>query len=199
LTALRDVPRLLAACALFIGCDSGPKHIAAASGVATIGIHSGIVDPAEWGPMGPRAVALYRDMSCSPCFLAKPEHCPRGLACVEMLDPSLVWQMARRFLGRPVTDRIASGRRALPVPDAVAVPPAQLTVVVELETAELELLPDPAETEIVVPQSAKRRITPPSQVLAKRPAKQARATPEAGRSDGRSGGRVQRNPVAGPK
>ena len=81
--ALRDVPRLLTACALFIGCDSGPKHIAAAAGVPTIGIHSGIVDPAEWGPVGERAVALYRDMSCSPCFLAKPEDCPRGLACVE--------------------------------------------------------------------------------------------------------------------
>ncbi len=114
LTALRDMPRLLAACTLFIGCDSGPKHIAAATGVPTIGIHSGIVDPAEWGPMGERAVALYRDMSCAPCFLAKPEHCPRGLACVEMLDPVLVWQMSRRFLGRPVNERIAPVRRVLP-------------------------------------------------------------------------------------
>jgi hypothetical protein len=95
---------------LFIGCDSGPKHIAAASGVPTIGIHSGIVDPAEWGPMGERAVALYRDMSCAPCFLAKPEHCPRGLACVEMLDPTLVWQMARRLLGRPVKAAILEKR-----------------------------------------------------------------------------------------
>jgi ADP-heptose:LPS heptosyltransferase/GT2 family glycosyltransferase len=110
LTALRDMPRLLAACTLFIGCDSGPKHIAAASGVPTIGIHSGIVDPAEWGPMGERAVALYRDMSCAPCFLAKPEHCPRGLACVEMLDPTLVWQMARRLLGRPVKAAILEKR-----------------------------------------------------------------------------------------
>jgi ADP-heptose:LPS heptosyltransferase len=94
------LPRLLAACALFIGGNSGPKHIAAASGVPTIGIHSGVVDPGEWGPMGERAVALYRDMSCAPCFLAKPEHCPRGLACVEMLDPALVYQMARMFLAR---------------------------------------------------------------------------------------------------
>ena len=58
--------------------------------------------------MGERAVALYRDMSCAPCFLAKPEHCPRGLACVEMLDPALVWHMTRRFLGRPVNDRVAA-------------------------------------------------------------------------------------------
>jgi hypothetical protein len=87
---------------LFIGCDSGPKHIAAASGVPTIGVHSGIVDPGEWGPVGERAVALYRDMSCSPCFLAKPEDCPRGLACVTMLDPALVHEMACMFLAVPV-------------------------------------------------------------------------------------------------
>ena len=100
---LRDLPRLLAACALFIGGNSGPKHIAAASGVPTIGIHSGVVDPGEWGPMGERTVALYRDMSCAPCFLAKPEHCPRGLACIEMLDPALVHQTAQMFLARPAS------------------------------------------------------------------------------------------------
>jgi ADP-heptose:LPS heptosyltransferase/GT2 family glycosyltransferase len=97
---LAELPRLLGACALFIGGNSGPKHIAAASGVPTIGIHSGVVDPGEWGPMGERAVALYRDMSCAPCYLAKPDDCPRGLACIEQLDPALVHQMARMFLAR---------------------------------------------------------------------------------------------------
>jgi ADP-heptose:LPS heptosyltransferase/GT2 family glycosyltransferase len=105
---LRDLPRLLAACVLFIGGNSGPKHIAAASGVPTIGIHSGVVDPGEWGPIGERAVALYRDMSCAPCFLAKPEHCPRGLACVEMLDPPLVHKMAQMFLARPAERKVVS-------------------------------------------------------------------------------------------
>jgi hypothetical protein len=44
-------------------------------------------------------------MSCAPCFLAKPEHCPRGLACVEMLEPALVHQIARMFLARPEKPR----------------------------------------------------------------------------------------------
>ena len=61
---------------------------------------------AEIEVIGERAVALYRDMSCAPCFLAKPEHCPRGMACVEMLDPPLVHQMARMFLARPVERRV---------------------------------------------------------------------------------------------
>jgi ADP-heptose:LPS heptosyltransferase len=119
---LRDLPRLLAACSLFIGGNSGPKHIAAASGVPTIGIHSGVVDPGEWGPMGERAVALYRDMSCAPCFLAKPEHCPRGLACVEMLDPSLVHKVAQMFLARPADRRTSSLHPGPPVVPKVIAP-----------------------------------------------------------------------------
>jgi ADP-heptose:LPS heptosyltransferase/GT2 family glycosyltransferase len=124
--SLRDLPRLFAACTLFIGCDSGPKHIAAASGIPTIGVHSGIVDSGEWGPVGDRAVALYRDMSCSPCFLAKPDHCPRGLACVELLDPALVHKTARMFLATPVRDRI--GTKTIEVREPVARPSAKASV-----------------------------------------------------------------------
>ncbi len=106
LVALRDLPALFAACHLFIGGNSGPKHIAAGAGVPTIGVHSGVVDPGEWGPMGERTVALYRDMSCAPCFLAKPEHCPRALACVELMEPALVHRMAEMFLAVPVRQAV---------------------------------------------------------------------------------------------
>ena len=71
-TSLADLTGLLRACALYLGNNSGPKHIAAALGVPTIGIHSGVVDAAEWGPIGPRAIALQRNMVCSPCYLVKP-------------------------------------------------------------------------------------------------------------------------------
>jgi ADP-heptose:LPS heptosyltransferase/GT2 family glycosyltransferase len=101
---LRDLPRFLAACHLFIGGNSGPKHFAAAAaaGVPTVGVHSGVVDAGEWGPLGERTVALYRDMSCAPCFLAKPEDCPRALACIELIEPVLIHRMAEAFLARPV-------------------------------------------------------------------------------------------------
>ncbi len=227
LTALRDVPRLLATCTLFIGCDSGPKHIAAASGIPTIGIHSGIVDPAEWGPMGERAVALYRDMSCAPCFLAKPEHCPRGLACVEMLDPQLVHGMARRFLGRPVIARMALAPRAsLAVVDTVIVQPAtpQATKAADLATRGPAVpvlpagqstkrpmkTPQAAQTKPVV--SAKPTAQQPAGIQAKQPAgvpaqqavrpgARAAARTAAGTAmqAKRSGKRTQRNPAAGPK
>jgi ADP-heptose:LPS heptosyltransferase/GT2 family glycosyltransferase len=145
---LRELPRLLAACSLFIGGNSGPKHIAAASGVPTIGIHSGVVDPGEWGPMGERAVALYRDMSCAPCFLAKPEHCPRGLACVEALDPALVHQTARMFLARPAEPRAPVPPRAKPS-DARPPEPAEATAQV-------------AQPAAVTAGRAKRFAKPPS-------------------------------------
>lgn len=101
-TSLRQLPELLRACALYVGNNSGPKHIAAALGVPTIGIHSGVVDPVEWGPVGERAVAVRRDMTCSPCYLARMEDCPRGYACMNGLEPAAVHETAQILLARPV-------------------------------------------------------------------------------------------------
>ena len=97
-TKLVDLPRLLKHCVLYIGNDSGPKHIASAIGIATIGIHSGVVDPVEWGPIGVNAVALRRNMTCSPCYLANAEDCPRALACLRFLEPNLVYETAELML-----------------------------------------------------------------------------------------------------
>ena len=102
--SLQELPRLLATCALFIGNDSGPKHVASRIGVPTIGIHSGTVDPTEWGPIGERAVAMHRNMSCAPCYLTKIDDCPRDFACMRLLEPALVHQMAQMFLARPLRE-----------------------------------------------------------------------------------------------
>lgn len=82
---LDQLPYFLDTCALFVGNDSGPKHIAAGLGVPTVGIHSGVVDAREWGPLGSSAVALRRNMTCSPCYKATREQCDRGMACLEEL------------------------------------------------------------------------------------------------------------------
>jgi ADP-heptose:LPS heptosyltransferase len=123
--ALGELPGLLARCALFIGNDSGPKHIAAALGVPTVGIHSGTVDPAEWGPLGPDAVAIARGMSCAPCYLNREQDCPRALACLHGIDPGAVYRLCRPVLAalpalaaapaaaRAGTVRAAGRRRAM--------------------------------------------------------------------------------------
>jgi O-antigen biosynthesis protein len=95
---LAELPYFLKTCALFVGNNSGPKHIAAALGVPTVGIHSGVVDPREWGPLGKAAVAVRRDMTCAPCYSEKREDCHRGLACLLGLSPAEVLPMCRRLL-----------------------------------------------------------------------------------------------------
>lgn len=97
---LEQLPTLLARSALFVGNNSGPQHLAAAAGIPTIGIHSGVVDAKEWGPLGPRAVAVRKDMICSPCFLEFPEHCQRGLACLRELPVGYVYRACLQALGR---------------------------------------------------------------------------------------------------
>jgi O-antigen biosynthesis protein len=47
--SLRDLPDLLASVDLFVGNNSGPKHLAAGLGVPTVGIHSGTVHQKKYG------------------------------------------------------------------------------------------------------------------------------------------------------
>ncbi len=54
LEALADV---LGAARVFVGCDSGPTHLAAQLGVPTVALF-GPTDPAVWGPAGPRVVVV---------------------------------------------------------------------------------------------------------------------------------------------
>lgn len=100
LLTLIALPEFLKGCALFVGNNSGPQHLAAEVGVATVAIHSGVVDPAEWGPRGLTAIALRRNMSCSPCYLENPEECPRALECLTGLLPMRVAQTCGMFLTR---------------------------------------------------------------------------------------------------
>lgn len=101
-TTLAALPRVLLACAVYVGNDSGPKHIAGAIGVPTVGIHSGVVDATEWAPIGERSVAIRRNMSCSPCYFANAADCPRNLACLTQLEPALVHRTVQTLLARPI-------------------------------------------------------------------------------------------------
>ena len=114
---LADLPALLAETSLFLGNDSGPKHIAAGLGVPTVGVHSGTVDPREWGPIGPRAIAVAREVVCAPCYLSVLEDCHRGLACMRQLSPEIVYRACKRLLLLGAAG-VASGSRKKPEPSA---------------------------------------------------------------------------------
>jgi hypothetical protein len=47
-----------------------------------------------------QAVALRRAMACSPCFLERPEDCPRGITCLSDLAVADVYQACRQALAR---------------------------------------------------------------------------------------------------
>lgn len=95
---LAEVPRIMAESVLFVGNNSGPSHIASGLGVPTVAVHSALVSSDEWGPLGPQAVALRRDMSCAPCYIAHAEQCHRNLACLQSLSPFAVHRLCQRFL-----------------------------------------------------------------------------------------------------
>ena len=95
---LQRLPQFLSRCALMVGNNSGPQHLAAGLGVPTVGIYSGVVDAREWAPLGPAAVAVRRDMTCSPCYLAHPQQCYRGIACLNELKPGDVLATCRKLL-----------------------------------------------------------------------------------------------------
>jgi ADP-heptose:LPS heptosyltransferase/GT2 family glycosyltransferase len=95
---LAELPALLVGVSLFLGNNSGPKHIAAGLGVPTVGIHSGTEDVREWGPVGPSAIAVAREVVCAPCYLAHAADCRRGLACLRELEPARVYDACKRLL-----------------------------------------------------------------------------------------------------
>jgi ADP-heptose:LPS heptosyltransferase/GT2 family glycosyltransferase len=95
---LAELPAFLAGADLFVGNNSGPHHLAARLGVPTVGIHSGTVDAREWGPVGPNAVAIRRDMVCSPCYFWNPADCRRDVACLTELRPAEVFELCDRLL-----------------------------------------------------------------------------------------------------
>jgi ADP-heptose:LPS heptosyltransferase/GT2 family glycosyltransferase len=96
--SLSALPDLFLRARLFVGNDSGPKHIAAALGVPTVGIHSGNIDAREWGPVGLNAAAIWRQTSCSPCYIDKAEYCPRQLACLKGVGAGDVFRLCRKLL-----------------------------------------------------------------------------------------------------
>lgn len=64
---LRQMAALMRDCKLFIGCDSGATHVAAASGAPVISLFSAANELEVWKPCGPKVRVLTRHPTCSPC------------------------------------------------------------------------------------------------------------------------------------
>ncbi len=107
-TTPQQLAATLARCALFIGNDSLPMHLAAATGIPLVAIF-GPSNAAAWGPWTPekpgQAVVVRRvDLACMPCFyrghdLGTPQGCPPRM-CLTELGIAPVLAAARRLLRR---------------------------------------------------------------------------------------------------
>jgi len=75
---------------LFVGHDSGPMHLAAATGVQCVAIFSGRNRPGEWFPVGKGHHVIYHQTDCSGCRLdqcSKPtKKCMETISVQEVLD-----------------------------------------------------------------------------------------------------------------
>jgi hypothetical protein len=66
-----------------------------ALGVPTVGIHSGVVDTAEWGADRDASDSRAAQYGVQPCYLVKPEDCMRDMVCLKRLEPAVVTRIVR--------------------------------------------------------------------------------------------------------
>jgi ADP-heptose:LPS heptosyltransferase len=99
-TSFGESAAQLEACALFIGNDSSPMHMAAAVGIPVIAIF-GPTSPQEYGPYpldDPKHIALWRHPTGKPCFfLGKMQICD-NCTCMQSVTVDDVWAAVERVL-----------------------------------------------------------------------------------------------------
>lgn len=116
-TSPKQLAATLAQCALFIGNDSLPMHLAATVGIPVVAIF-GPSNASAWAPWTPgkreQSIVMRRtDLACMPCFyrgheLGTPEGCPPRM-CLNELGTAPVLAAARRLLRRSQTAAARDG------------------------------------------------------------------------------------------
>ncbi|MBL8801416.1 MAG: glycosyltransferase family 9 protein [Planctomycetes bacterium] len=97
---LADLLQLFHQADLLISNDSGPPHFASLTDIATITLF-GPETPRLYGPLGPRAVHLYKALACSPCLTAanhRNSPCQDN-QCLKAIGVDEVLAHARKLLG----------------------------------------------------------------------------------------------------
>jgi ADP-heptose:LPS heptosyltransferase/glycosyltransferase involved in cell wall biosynthesis len=94
-TTLREMASILKHCQLFIGNDSGPMHVAAASGVPSVGLF-GPGEYERFRPWGNGHEVIRLGLSCNPCS----ENCQFAEArCIKGITVSQVKSVLSKKLG----------------------------------------------------------------------------------------------------
>ena len=89
---------LVAGAALFVGNDSGPKHLAALRGVPVVSLHMARLNWNEWG-QEQGGLIVSRRVPCAGCGIAAdPDECGRDFACLRLISPDEVLAAALSLL-----------------------------------------------------------------------------------------------------
>jgi ADP-heptose:LPS heptosyltransferase/tetratricopeptide (TPR) repeat protein len=88
---------LLSYASVFVGNDSGPKHLASLRGTPVVSIHAGRINWSEWG-QELTGVVMTRRVPCAGCHIYHdPEECGKDYACMNIrLDE--VYEVVRRYV-----------------------------------------------------------------------------------------------------
>ncbi len=94
-----ELDALVSHCALFIGNDSGPKHLAALRGAPVVSIHIARNNWSEWG-QELSGLILSRQVPCAGCGIGPDgEDCGQDFACIRHIRPDEVLAAALQVLG----------------------------------------------------------------------------------------------------
>jgi lipopolysaccharide heptosyltransferase II len=95
-TGINELAALFARSVLVVSADSGPLHLASATGVPTIGLF-GPTSPEMTGPRGRgKNIVIHKNVGCEiPCYVAE---CKKSFACMEAISVDDVFSEAERML-----------------------------------------------------------------------------------------------------
>ncbi len=108
-TSFGELAAQLERCALFIGNDSSPMHLAAAVGIPVIAIF-GPTSPREYGPYplnDPVHISLWHPSSAQPCFFMGKMQTSKQCRCIESVTLDEVWQAVQQIISSMQSKEVA--------------------------------------------------------------------------------------------
>ncbi|HNX90335.1 MAG TPA: lipopolysaccharide heptosyltransferase II [Candidatus Omnitrophota bacterium] len=97
---LKELAAFLSMCALFVGNDTGPMHMAAAAGIPVIAIFGRNVPgvgPKRWRPWGVRHVVFHEEHECAICL---DGDCPFDHRCLADIQTEKVFEAVKDILNK---------------------------------------------------------------------------------------------------
>ncbi len=102
--SLLQVAALFKRCALMIGVNSAPAHLAAAVDTPLVSVWSAAYLQKKWAPRARCLHIVHKEVPCADCRLTV---CPKPVSCMDLITPEEVIAAADTMLQRLCTERRA--------------------------------------------------------------------------------------------